>query len=111
MHVDEYQWYITRIKTLDTEVASLKDVLKRERASFDEVADTAEKADKARQEEREAAKARIRELEASVAALEKTVKRYRDARWIPGVIGGGGVGTNGDAEGFVGLGWKIDLGR
>jgi hypothetical protein len=102
MHADEYRFFITRIKTLEAENNSLHRVLKLERASFDEVIDAVKAANQARLEEREAAEARIETLEA-------WIKRYKAARWIPGVIGGGGVTTGGDFEGFVGLGWKFNL--
>jgi hypothetical protein len=100
MHVDEYRFFITRIKVLETEGASLKQILRMERASFDEVVRTVNAVDKARQEEREAADARIKELEV-------WIKNYKTARRWPGVVLGGGIGSRGKPEGFVGLGWRV----
>jgi hypothetical protein len=102
MHVEEYRFFITRIKTLEAENESLHHVLKLERASFDEVTDAAKAANEARLEEREAADSQIKKL-------ETWIKHYKAAQWQPGVIGGGGVTTGGDVEGFVGVGWKMDL--
>jgi hypothetical protein len=100
MHVDEYRFFITRVKMLEAETESLNRVLKLERASFDEVANAVRVADAARLKEREAFADRI-------AALEALVRRYKSSQWILGVIGGGGVTAGGELEGFVGLGWKL----
>jgi hypothetical protein len=102
MHVDEYRFFITRIKTLEVENESLYRILKQERTSFDEVIDTVKAANEARREERAAAEARIETLEA-------WVKYYKAAQRMPGIIGGGGITTGGGVEGFVGLGWKFNL--
>jgi hypothetical protein len=102
MHVDEYRFFITRIKTLEAENKSLHRVLSLERASFDEVIEAAKAANNARIEEREASEERIK-------TLETQVRQYKAIQWIPGVIGGGGVTTGGKVEGFVGIGWKFNL--
>lgn len=103
MHVDEYRWYITRIKTLEAENTSLNKILIMERVSFDELAQEVASADQARQKERSAATSRIKELEAQVRA-------YNDKKWIPGVVAGGGSTTSGsNVQGFIGLGWKVDI--
>ena len=102
MHADEYRWFITRIKTLEAQETSLRKVIQIERASFDELAWHVTSADKARKAERLAADSRIKELEAQVRA-------YGRKKWIPGVVAGGGPTTGGGVQGFVGLGWKVDL--
>jgi hypothetical protein len=102
MHVNEYRFFIMRIKTLEAGNEALKQVLQAERASSDEVIDAMKAANDVRLKEREASEARI-------ATLEAWIKRYKTAQWIPGIISGGGISTGGDIEGFIGIGWKIDL--
>ena len=102
MHIDEYRFFITQIKTLEVEAAGLKRALAEERASLDILAAAADDADTARLEERRAADARIKKLETDL----KDCKRRQ---WLPGVIGGGGITGSGKAEGVIGLGWKIDI--
>ena len=101
MHVDEYRFYITRIKELESENDGLGRTLARERASFDVVAKAAEDADKARQEERAGYEARIQ-------ALEGVIRKEKSKNLFPGIIAGGRW-NGGEAEGVIGLGWKGPL--
>lgn len=102
MHPDEYRFFITRIKTLEAEAASLKEMLVREREAFDELATKAMALEVAVEAEREAWGIRIRELEG-------TIKSNRASQWCPGVILGGGPSTGGGIQGVIGLGWKIGI--
>jgi hypothetical protein len=102
MHVDEYRFFATRVKTLEAETASLKDILARERASFDAVAQAAKEADNARRDERVAFEVRLKDLERQIA-------KGNTSRWLPGIIAGGGLSSRGDVEGIIGLGWKVPI--
>ena len=101
MEEADYRFFITRIEALDAETAGLKQALKRERASFDEYIVNVQKERFAR-----------RELdvmrEKKVAELEKEIDRYKQRRYIPGIILGGGYDFDGDGvKAVVGLGWKV----
>ena len=102
MHVDEYRFFITRIRALEAETASLKRVLADERESVGELIKLLNDADDARLDERLASDARIREL-------EEQVRTYERKKWAPGIVAGGGATGDGRMNGFLGLGWKIDV--
>lgn len=95
MEEQEYRFFITRIRELEAENTSLREVLIRERASHDAYVVSVDR--------ERAAWGELR------AALMRKIARYENRVWIPGVILGGGATTRGELEGVVGLGWKIDL--
>jgi len=100
-YYDEYDTtviFITKIETLQAENATLKDALANERASFDVYMATVQKERKLRSEERKL-------LEESISQKMAALRRQR---YIPSLIFGGGVGTDGNgAQAFIGLGWKV----
>ena len=103
MEETDYRFFITRIEitrieTLQAENTALKDVLAGERASFDVYIATVQQERKLRSEERKL-------LEESLSRKMASVRRQR---YIPSLIFGGGVGTEGNgAQAFIGLGWKV----
>ena len=98
MEESDYRFFITKIETLQAENATLKDALANERASFDVYMATVQKERKLRSEERKL-------LEESISQKMAALRRQR---YIPSLIFGGGVGTDGNgAQAFIGLGWKV----
>lgn len=98
MEEADYRFFITRIATLEAEVSALKDVLSNERASFDVYMADVRQERKLHAEERQLLEKRLSE---NLAAI-------RRRRYIPSLIFGGGIGTEGDgAQAFIGLGWKV----
>ena len=95
MEEAEYRFFVTEIHTLRAENAALKKTIETERADQD--------AHIAGIETERAANARL------VAELRAKIDRLLRARMFPGIIAGGGMTTRGEAEGVVGIGWKIDL--
>lgn len=95
MEESEYRYFVTEIQTLRAENAALKKTIDTERADQD--------AHFAGIETERAANARL------VAELRAKIDRLLRARLYPGIIAGGGMTTRGEAEGVVGIGWKIDL--
>lgn len=91
----EYRFFITEIQTLRAENAALKSTIEKERADQD--------AHFAGIETERAAKDKL------IAELRAKIDRLLKARMLPGIIAGGGMTTRGEAEGVVGIGWKIDL--
>lgn len=90
MEESDYRFFITRIQTLEAKSESLEKVLAEERASFDVYIDNVIK-------EREARKARD--------------EKVRRSKLMPGIIVGGGFGSDsGKPQGVVGLGWKLLIG-
>ena len=101
MEEADYRFFITKIETLQTENESLKRVLSDERASFDVYVSNVQAERKARVE--------VDLMQAErVARLQKQVEDLKRRRYWPGVIIGGGYGTDGDGvQGVIGLGWKV----
>ena len=95
MEESEYRFFVTEIQTLRAENAALKKTIETERADQD--------AHFAGIETERGANARL------VAELRAKIDRLLRARLYPGIIAGGGMTTRGEAEGVVGIGWKIDL--
>ena len=95
MEESDYRFFITRIKALEAETSALKEARDKERASFDVYMAEAEKERRASIELADRLQGKIRSME--------------NGKWLPGVIAGGGPGTDGGVQGFVGVGWKIDL--
>jgi hypothetical protein len=108
MHVEEYRFFVTEVKTLEAENGALKRVLALERASFDAVIQAADEADRTRREERAEFEAQVQALGARVNTLERQARGETLSKWIPGVIGGVRL-FHGEPEAVVGLGWKIPL--
>ena len=97
MEEADYRFFITRITTLEAENASLKDVLKSERASFDIYMTAVQRERKLHSEERKLIEEKYSK---NLAAINRQ-------RYIPSLIFGG-VGTEGNgAQAFIGLGWKV----
>ena len=101
MEEADYRFFITKIETLSAENEALKRVLADERASFDVYAANVQAERKARTE--------LDRLNAEKAArLQKQIEALKRRQYWPGVIIGGGVGTDGDGvQGVIGLGWKV----
>ena len=98
MEEADYRFLITRITTLEAENASLKDVLKSERASFDIYMTAVQRERKLHSEERKL-------IEEKYSKNLAAINRHR---YIPSLIFGGGVGSEGNgAQAFIGLGWKV----
>ena len=98
MEEADYRFFITRITSLEAENTALKKVLEYERASFDVYIASVQQERKLHSEERQLLEKRLSEKLASV----------RRQRYIPSLIFGGGVGSEGNgAQAFVGLGWKV----
>ena len=98
MEEADYRFFITKIETLQAENAALKDALSNERASFDVYIAAVQQERKLRFEERQLLEKRFNEKMSAI----------RRQRYIPSLIFGGGVGTEGDgAQAFIGLGWKV----
>ncbi len=98
MEESDYRFFITKIETLQAENATLKDALANERASFDVYVAAVQQERKLRSEER-------RLLEENNS---RKMAALRHQRYIPSIIFGGGVGTEGSgAQAFIGLGWKV----
>ena len=98
MEEADYRFFITKIETLQAENAALKDALSNERASFDVYMASVQQERKLRFEERQLLEKRFNEKMSAI----------RRQRYIPSLIFGGGVGTEGDgAQAFIGLGWKV----
>lgn len=95
MEESEYRFFVTEIQTLRAENAALKKTIETERADQD--------AHFAGIEAERAAKDKL------IAELRAKINRLLKARMFPGIIAGGGMTTRGEAEGVVGIGWKIDL--
>lgn len=95
MEESEYRFFVTEIQTLRAENAALKSTIEKERADQD--------AHFAGIEAERAAKDKL------IAELRAKINRLLKARMFPGIIAGGGMTTRGEAEGVVGIGWKIDL--
>jgi hypothetical protein len=91
----EYRYFVTEIQTLRAENAALRKTIETERADQD--------AHFAGIETERAAKDKL------IAELRAKINRLLKARMFPGIIAGGGMTTRGEAEGVVGIGWKIDL--
>lgn len=101
MEEADYRFFITRIGELQAEADALRRVLEQERASFDVYVSGV-------QAERAAREALDRMNAGEVARLRKELGRMERRRWWPGLIVGGGYGTDGDGvQGVVGLGWKV----
>ena len=101
MEEADYRFFITRIGELQAEADALRRVLEQERASFDVYASGV-------QAERAAREALDRMNAGEVTRLRKELGRMERRRWWPGLIVGGGYGTDGDGvQGVVGLGWKV----
>ena len=103
MEEADYRFFITKIETLTTENKALKRVLSNERASFDVYVSNVQAERKARVE--------LDRLHAEkIAILQKQVEKLKRRQYWPGVIIGGGYGTDGDGvQGVIGLGWKVGL--
>ena len=101
MEEADYRFFVTRIKALEAETSALKRVLEQERASFDVYMTNVRSERKARSE--------LDKLnEAKIARLSAQIERLRKQKYWPGLILGGGWGTDGDGlQGVVGLGWKV----
>lgn len=101
MEEADYRFFITKIETLTAENEALKRVLSDERASFDVYVSNVQAERKARTE--------LDRLNAEkIARLEKQAERMKRRQYWPGLIVGGGYGTDGDGvQGVVGLGWKV----
>ena len=98
MEEADYRFFITKIETLQAENAALKDALANERASFDVYMAGVRQERKLHAEERELMEKRLNEKLAAI----------RSRHYIPSLIFGGGVGTEGKgAQAFIGLGWKV----
>ena len=98
MEETDYRFFIARIETLQAENAALKDALNSERASFDVYITAVQQERKLHSEERQLMEKR----------LSDTLSAIRRQQYIPSLIFGGGVGTDGDgAQAFIGLGWKV----
>lgn len=94
MEEADYRFFITKIETLQAANIALKKALESERASFDVYVSAVQEERRLHSEERELMKKRLISL--------------RRQRYIPSLIFGGGVGTEGNgAQGFIGLGWKV----
>jgi len=88
---------------LEAENEGLKEVLARERDQLEQLIAIIDNADEARLEERAASDARIQ-------SLQEQIRAHQRKQWIPGVIFGGGIGTDASrAEAVIGLGWKINI--
>lgn len=101
MEEADYRFFITKIETLSTENAALRRVLSDERASFDVYAVNVQAERKARTE--------LDALNAEkISRLQKQIETLKRRQYWPGLIIGGGVGTDGDGvQGVIGLGWKV----
>ena len=98
MEEANYRFFITKIETLQAENAALKDALANERASLDVYIANVQQERKLHSEERELMEKRLNEKLSAI----------RRQRYIPSLIFGGGVGTDGSgAQAFIGLGWKV----
>ncbi|MBQ9565202.1 MAG: hypothetical protein IJU98_06395 [Synergistaceae bacterium] len=98
MEEADYRFFITKIETLQAENVALKNALKAERASFDVYISTVQQERKLRTEERQLLEKRLNEKLSAI----------RRQRYVPSLIFGGGVGTEGNgAQAFIGLGWKV----
>lgn len=101
MEEADYRFFITRIEALEAETAALRRVLEQERASFDVYVSNVKAERKARVE--------LDALNAErIARLERQAERMKRRQYWPGLIFGGGWGTDGDGfQGVAGLGWKV----
>ena len=98
MEEADYRFFITKIEALQAENAALKNVLANERASFDVYAADVRQERRLHSEERKLLEEKYSQ---NLAAI-------RRQRYIPSLIFGGGVGTEGNgAQAFIGLGWKV----
>jgi len=103
MEEADYRFFITRIQELEAEAGALRRTLEQERASFD-VYVLGVEAERAAREELAALN------EAALAEARAKLEQRRRREWLPGLIFGGGAGTDGDGlQGVVGLGWKVGL--
>ena len=101
MEEADYRFFLTRIEALEAETAALKRVLGQERASFDAYVSNV-KAERAARVELDRMNAE------EIARLQKQAERMKRRQYWPGLIFGGGYGTDGDGvQGVVGLGWKV----
>ena len=98
MEEADYRFFITKIETLQAENTALKNALESERASFDVYIAGVRQERKLHSEERQLLEKRLNEKLSAI----------RRQRYIPSLIFGGGVGTEGNgAQAFIGLGWKV----
>ena len=98
MEEADYRFFITRITTLEAENTALKKAIESERASFDVYIANVQQERKLRSEERQLLEKHLNEKLFAI----------RRQRYIPSLIFGGGVGTEGNgAQAFIGLGWKV----
>ena len=98
MEEADYRFFITKIETLQAENVALKNALESERASFDVYISAVQQERKLHSEERQLLEKR----------LSKKLSAIRRQRYVPSLIFGGGVGTEGNgAQAFIGLGWKV----
>lgn len=95
MEEADYRLLITEIQTLKAENSSLKAVVDAERAGQNEymVRVSLER----------------QTHEALVGAQKDRIDRLTRQKWYPGIIAGVGGTWEGEVQGVVGLGWKIDL--
>ncbi len=95
MEEADYRLLITEIRTLKAENAALKRVVEKERADQNEYMVRVSL-------ERQA-------KEALVDAHKIRIDRLTRQKWSPGIIAGVGGTWDGNVQGVVGIGWKIDL--
>lgn len=95
MEEADYRLLITEIQTLKAEAAALREVVEKERAGQNEYIVRVSL-------ERQA-------KEALIGAQKDRIDRLTRQKWYPGIIAGVGGTWEGEVQGVVGLGWKIDL--